>query len=223
MPRSIGPGCSTTAWPGSSAWPLLGQPVAHRVLARRREEAAVHPLGLHPQHQHRVGDGQFGVEVVDTVTGQPSTPTGSSVGGATSTTSAPRVCQQQHVGAGHPAVQDVADDHHPLALDAAEPLPDGQRVEQRLGGVFVGAVAGVDHRRAAVLGRRVHSASCCAAPEAGCRMISASAPAARSVSAVSRSDSPLATDDPDALTLITSALIHLPATSNDTRVRVEFS
>ena len=54
-------------------------------------------------------------------------------------------------------------------------------------------------------------------------MISASAPAARSVSAVSRSDSPLPTDDPDALTLMTSALIHLPATSNDTRVRVEFS
>ena len=54
-------------------------------------------------------------------------------------------------------------------------------------------------------------------------MISMSAPAARSVSAVSRSDSPLAAEEPEALTLITSALIHLPATSNDTRVRVEFS
>ena len=54
-------------------------------------------------------------------------------------------------------------------------------------------------------------------------MINASAPAARNVSAVSRSDSPLDTEDPDELTLITSALIHLPATSNDTRVRVEFS
>ena len=69
----------------------------------------------------------------------------------------------------------------------------------------------------------VQSARRCAAPEAGCRMISASAPAARRVSAVSRSDSPLPTDDPEALTLITSALIHLPATSKDTRVRVEFS
>ncbi len=54
-------------------------------------------------------------------------------------------------------------------------------------------------------------------------MISASAPAARSVSAVSRRDSPLETDEPDALTLMTSPLIHLPATSNDTLVRVEFS
>ena len=54
-------------------------------------------------------------------------------------------------------------------------------------------------------------------------MTSASAPAARRVSAVSRNDSPLDTEEPDALTLITSALIHLPATSNDTLVRVEFS
>ena len=54
-------------------------------------------------------------------------------------------------------------------------------------------------------------------------MIRASAPAARSVRAVSRSDSPFATEEPDELTLITSALIHLPATSKDTRVRVEFS
>ena len=39
-------------------------------------------------------------------------------------------------------------------------------------------------------GSAVQAASCAAAPEAGWRMISASAPAARSVSAVSRSDSP---------------------------------
>jgi hypothetical protein len=99
-------------------------------------------------------------------------------------------------------VQDVADDHHPLALDIAEALPDGECVEQCLGGVLVGAVP---------------------APDAGCRIISMSAPAARSVSAVSRSDSPLAAEEPEELTLITSALIHLPATSKDTRVRVEFS
>jgi hypothetical protein len=30
--------------------------------------------------------------------------------------------QQQDVGAGHPAVQDVADDRDPQALDPAEPL-----------------------------------------------------------------------------------------------------
>ena len=54
-------------------------------------------------------------------------------------------------------------------------------------------------------------------------MMRASAPAARRVSAVSRRDSPLAAEEPEELTLMTSALIHLPATSKDTRVRVEFS
>ena len=68
-----------------------------------------------------------------------------------------------------------------------------------------------------------HAASRWAAPDAGCRTITQSAPMAERVSAVSRNDSPFATDEPDALTFTVSALIHLPATSNDTRVRVEFS
>ena len=70
------------------------------------------------------------------------------------------------------------------------------------------------------------SAQCairCAAPEAGWRTTMQSAPIAASVAAVSRRDSPLPTDDPLADTLIVSALIHLPATSKETRVRVEFS
>jgi hypothetical protein len=66
-------------------------------------------------------------------------------------------------------------------------------------------------------------ASRCAAPLAGCRTITQSAPAACRVSAVSRSDSPLLTLEPLLLTLITSADIHLPAISKETRVRVLFS
>ena len=71
--------------------------------------------------------------------------------------------------------------------------------------------------------RSAHTAIRWAEPDAGCRTITQSAPIADSVSEVSRRDSPFATDEPDALTLTVSALIHLPATSNDTRVRVEFS
>jgi hypothetical protein len=54
-------------------------------------------------------------------------------------------------------------------------------------------------------------------------MTTQSAPAAASVCAVSRRDSPLPTELPLADTLTTSALIHLPAISNETRVRVELS
>ncbi len=49
-------------------------------------------------------------------------------------------------------MQDVADDHDAPAFDAAEALTDGQRIKQRLRGVFMSAVTGVDHRRPIVVG-----------------------------------------------------------------------
>ena len=46
-------------------------------------------------------------------------------------------------------MQYVADDGHPQAVQitggAPEPAPDGERVEQRLGRMLVGAVTRVDH------------------------------------------------------------------------------
>src|SRR5690625_178432 len=66
-------------------------------------------------------------------------------------------------------------------------------------------------------------ATCCAAPDDGWRMIIESAPKEDNVNAVSRSDSPFFTEDDDAERLMTSADIHLPAVSNEARVRVEFS
>ncbi len=64
----------------------------------------------------------------------------------------------EHLGAGHPAVADVADDQDAQALEAADAellgrgalalgqhLAHGEAVEQRLGRVLVPAVAGVDH------------------------------------------------------------------------------
>jgi hypothetical protein len=44
-------------------------------------------------------------------------------------------------------VQHVADDPDPPPGDPAEPVAHRRRVEQRLRGVLVGAVAGVDHAR----------------------------------------------------------------------------
>ena len=54
-------------------------------------------------------------------------------------------------------------------------------------------------------------------------MTRASTPIASTVSTVSRSDSPLDTEEPLAATLMASADSHLPAISNDDRVRVESS
>ena len=67
------------------------------------------------------------------------------------------------------------------------------------------------------------SANRCAAPEAGCRITTASAPIAWSVIAVSLSDSPLLKLEPFAEKLITSAESRFAAASKEIRVRVESS
>ncbi len=102
-----------------------------------------------------------------------------------------------------------------------EPLPESQCIQQRLRGVLMRPVTGVDHRRSTIRGGRPVREP---PRRTGCRVADDQRIefAAAQLSAVSRSDSPLPTSR-SALTLITSALIHLPATSNDTRVRVEFS
>jgi hypothetical protein len=52
--------------------------------------------------------------------------------------------EQENVGAGDAAVGDVADDGDAEAFEVAGAVEDGAGVEQRLGGMLVGAVAGVD-------------------------------------------------------------------------------
>src|SRR5579884_1992185 len=52
--------------------------------------------------------------------------------------------KQVDVGACHAAVGDVADDGHVQILEGAAAVENGARIEQSLGGVLVGAVAGVD-------------------------------------------------------------------------------
>lgn len=61
------------------------------------------------------------------------------------------------------------------------------------------------------------------APEAPCRMTTASAPMASRVRAVSLRDSPLETEEPFAEKLMTSAERRLAAASKEIRVRVESS
>ena len=70
---------------------------------------------------------------------------------------------------------------------------------------------------------RTQPASRCGAPEALCLITTASAPMASRVSAVSFRLSPLATLEPLAEKLITSADSRLAAASNEIRVRVESS
>ena len=216
--RGAAPPHDRAAWPGAARTARRAPSTPAPTGRTRRSSARPAPAASTPRR--RVGSSAS--RSWDTVTGQPATPTGSRVGGATSTTSAPRVCSSSTLERATRLCRTS-----PTITTRLPSIPPSRwRMVSASSSAWVGC-SWVPSPALMTLGPpsavAVHSASCWAAPDAGCRMISASAPAARRVSAVSRSDSPLATDDPEALTLITSALIHLPATSNDTRVRVEFS
>ena len=67
--------------------------------------------------------------------------------------------QQVDVRAHDPAVLDVADDRDLESCERPFVLPDREGVEQRLGGVLVGAVPGVDHARIEALRQHVGGTS----------------------------------------------------------------
>ena len=188
MPRSIGPGASPPH-AGGAAPAVVGEPVEHRYSRVDGKKPPFIRSACTRSIITASAAGSSASRSCETVTGQSETPP--------ATTSAVRPArprrrgvEQGHIGAGHPAVQDVADDHHPAARDVAEALAQGQRVEQRLGGVLVGAVAGVDDAGPGTVGLQRPLRQLLGSPGRRCRMINASAPAARNVSAVSRSDSP---------------------------------
>ena len=153
---------------------------------------------------------------VKTSTPRRAMPGGSRVEGATTVPARP--CgEQEHVGARHPRMQDVAADRDREALDAALVAADGERVEQRLGRVLVRAVAGIDHRAVDLLRQQVDRA------RAWWRTTMMSGRMALSVTAVSISVSPFFTDEEPTDMFITSAPRRLPAISKEDCVRVEAS
>ena len=128
--------------------------------------------------------------------------------------------ERPDVRAGHPRVQDVAEDHHLAAGQrrVAEVRAHRVQVEQGLGGVGVPAVAAVEHGATEHLGREVRRTA-----DAEWRITSMCAPRASTVLIVSTSDSPFDTEDVAAAMFTTSAERFLAATSKLTRVRVEAS
>ena len=81
-------------------------------------------------------------------------PVGRSVEGPQTRTRAPSA--ERDVGPRHARMQDVAADGDDEALDPALVAADGERVEQRLCRMLMGAIARVDHRAAHLAGQEVH-------------------------------------------------------------------
>lgn len=137
---------------GHPRHPVAVEPVPPRVLALGREEGGVHPLSLHTQHHDRVGLRQHAVEVVRDLAGPGLDADGDQGGRGDQGDLGAEGVQQVDVGAGDPAVQDVADERDPLArqvlaepgVPADEAAAHGEGVQEGLGGVLVGAVSCVD-------------------------------------------------------------------------------
>ncbi len=114
----------TMACSGSRAIRLRVEAVAAAVLADGREVGRAHPLLLDAQHHHHVALAQLGVEVV----AGPARPGLDRVrhegGRCDQRHLGAERGEQQHVGAGHPGVEHVADDRHPEPVEALA-LPVG--------------------------------------------------------------------------------------------------
>ncbi len=142
--------------------PCGRQAVHRRVLAQARQQRLVHPLSLHTQQVQDVEVGDQRVEVVADVH-RPAVERRRQQRrrGDERDVRAERG-ERLHVAARHPAVLDVADDGDAQPVEPvapAEPGADRVAVEQRLGGVLVPTVAGVDDRRLGPLGDLLRGAA----------------------------------------------------------------
>ena len=140
-----------TRWPGPQ--PGVVDAVGGGVLAQRGHEAAgAHPLELHAQHVDHVGVGDV-ADVGRDVDAEGLLGVARDQRGR---------CDQRDVGAhrleaadaraGDARVGDVADEGDVQAVERPDLALDRVEVEQRLGGVLVLAVAGVDHGGVGVAG-----------------------------------------------------------------------
>ena len=157
-------------------------------------------------------------------TPQVSTPTGSSVGGATSVTSAPRVLSSRALDR---ATREWSTSPTTAMRcpSSVPPLagPRWRHIVKASSRAWVGCSCVPSPAFTTEDRTQPELASRCGAPEAGWRITTASAPIASRVSAVSFSDSPLDSDEPFAAKLMTSADSRLAAASKEMRVRVESS
>ena len=194
-PRMMGPGCSTSGRGRERGQPLAGELVAGLVLVEIQLQAG-EPLGLNAQHHDdlRLAEGGFEVALDGDAGAGAGRQFRQQLFGAAEHHARAQPGQQQHVGAGDAAVQDVADDGDG---DAGEGVggdgvdvrgADAARMVRRSSRAWVGCSCMPSP--ALSTGRRVDSSSSQAAPEELWRRMMASAPSARRVRPVSLSVSP---------------------------------
>ena len=123
------------------------QTVKRRVLAQRREEAALHPLALDAEHHHDVRPLDRLVHAKGDATRRAARGPGAEASaGRTGRLRAPILVRSADVRARDAAVEDVPDDGDLESGEALLAASDREGVEKRLRRMLVGAVAGVHDR-----------------------------------------------------------------------------
>ena len=134
------------------------QAVEMVILALGRDKAAVHTLLLKTQHHHHINVAQPFFHVFINFTAKFSECRGHKRRWADQTDAVFHLVQQQHVRPRHTAVCDVAANGDVQAVQTALGAADGQGIQQRLRGVFVAPVTGIQHGAVHLLAQQVDGA-----------------------------------------------------------------
>jgi hypothetical protein len=124
---------------------LQVEPEIMKVFLARRHERAVHALALQPQHHDDIGAVEALAHVAGHLDAHPLDAARQQRGGRDHAHPGAHGVEQQDIGARHARMHHVAADRNHQPLEPALVAANGQGIEQRLGRMFVGAVAGVDH------------------------------------------------------------------------------
>src|SRR3984893_16939784 len=124
---------------------LLVEAKVMKIFLGGRHERAVHTLAVQAQHHDNVGAVEALAHVAGYLDPHPLDAARQQRGRSHHAHPRAHGVEQQDVGARHPRMHDVAADRNAEPFEAALVAADGQRIEQRLGRMFVGAVAGIDH------------------------------------------------------------------------------
>ncbi len=104
----------------------------------------MHAFALHPEQVHDVGLGQHVVEIADELHTPPLHLGWQQGGGCHDADPCTEQRERLHLAAGDPGVEQVTHDDHVPTVEIPEVAAHGEHVEQRLGGVLVPAVPGVE-------------------------------------------------------------------------------
>ncbi len=147
---------------GLGAAQALGRELVAQNIIVERNGRLVNALGLHAQNHDHVGAGEgfFDLRLAADI-GRETFQLARDPHGRTAERDArAKFAEEMNIGARDARMKDVAENCDIEAVEAAFAIADGERVEQGLRGMFVRAVAGIEHGNIHAAGDEIGGARC---------------------------------------------------------------